>query len=176
MKTIATTISLMALAVSAAAQAKDKPMAVATCATSYGSLAFADGDVQGWARFGLDSPRELLGAMVRESGCFTIHDPASGEPADYLLIASAGAAQETEQGLIAGLGNRKRAVSTHLQLAIAATGMTVLTAGAEARKTSLSWGSIDGHGGSAAGKLLATSFLTAYNGLVAQTGALSTKP
>lgn len=186
-------------------QAAEEPVAITKCPSSYGTIAITDGDTQGWTKYGLGSPREMLSAMVRESGCFTVHDPASGKPADFLMSAIAGTKEEVDQGInlakgaateaalrtgalaavpggaiggaalrmFSGFGGKKKTASAGLRIISPATGMTLLTGTGEARKTALSWGGVgDAYGGSADGKLLTTAFVTAYNGLVSQAGAL----
>lgn len=95
---------LAALAASAAflappAQAKDKEVELVTCSDSLGTVAVVDGDTQGWAEFGLGSPRELVNALARESGCFTPHNAAGGEPADFLMNIVAGTSEEVDQSI-----------------------------------------------------------------------------
>ena len=58
-----------------------------------------DGDTQGWTKYGLSSPRELIAAMARESGCFTLHDPASGKPASFLMNVIAGDKEEVDKSI-----------------------------------------------------------------------------
>jgi hypothetical protein len=92
--------SLLSLSVAASpAFAKDDAIAIAKCDASRGSVAVVDGDTQGWTKFNLGSPRELIGAMVAESGCFTMHDPASGKPADFLISAIAGSKEDVDHGV-----------------------------------------------------------------------------
>lgn len=87
--------------VSTAALAADKepPVTLAKCDKSYGSVALVDGDTQGWTKYGLSSPRELIAAMARESGCFSLHDPASGKPATFLMNVIAGDKEEVDQAI-----------------------------------------------------------------------------
>ncbi|NCP10624.1 MAG: SH3 domain-containing protein [Sphingomonadales bacterium] len=81
------------------ALAKDKEeVKITKCETSHGTVAITDGDAQGWSKFGLSSPRGMIGAMVTESGCFTLQtDP--GKPADYLISAVAGSQEEIDQSI-----------------------------------------------------------------------------
>jgi len=152
-----------------AAFAADKDIAIAKCAAPRGTLAVTDGDTQGWTKFGLGSPRDLLGAMVRESNCFTIHDPASGKPADYLMSAIAGDKAVVMQGmnvartaltegalrsgalgsvpglgaamgLLGGFGGKKKTVAAGLRVLSPATGATLLVGQGEASKSELTWG------------------------------------
>ena len=68
----------------------DQAVAITKCAAPKGTIAIVDGDNQGWTKFGLGCPRDLLGAMVRESNCFTLHDASTGQPADFRMSAIAG--------------------------------------------------------------------------------------
>ncbi|WP_299649666.1 SH3 domain-containing protein [Sphingomonas bacterium] len=92
----ATLAGTLLLAVSPAA-AKDAPTPLAACARSFGVVALTDGDTQGWTKFDLESPRAMLAAMIAKSGCFTLHDAASGRPADFLLTAVAGSSEEIDK-------------------------------------------------------------------------------
>ena len=97
-------LALIALAVGAttpalAAKKKAEPVELSTCAESYGTVAVVDGDTQGWTKYGLSSPRELINALAIESGCFTPHNPASGKPADFLLNVIAGDAEEVDKSI-----------------------------------------------------------------------------
>lgn len=84
-----------------AAQAADKepPVTLTRCDKAIGSVALVDGDTQGWTKYGLSSPRELIAAMARESGCFTLHDPASGKPATFLMNVIAGDKEEVDKSI-----------------------------------------------------------------------------
>lgn len=96
------TLAFAALSmVSSAALAADKepPISLNKCETSYGTVALVDGDTQGWTKYGLSSPRELIAAMARESGCFALHDPASGKPATFLMNVIAGDKEEVDQAI-----------------------------------------------------------------------------
>ncbi len=92
-------LTLATTPASAADKAKDALPTISKCATSFGSLALADGDTQGWTELGLGSPRELLAAIVAESGCFTMHNAASGAPATFLMSAVAGSSESVDQGI-----------------------------------------------------------------------------
>jgi hypothetical protein len=97
-------IALLASAalVAAPAQAKKGKEAeaqLATCTESLGTIAVVDGDTQGWAKFGLGSPRELVNALALESGCFTPHSPASNTAADFLMNIVAGDSEEVDQSI-----------------------------------------------------------------------------
>ena len=60
--------------------AKDDDLELVTCEESLGTIAIVDGDTQGWAEFDLGSPRPLINSLAIDSGCFTPHSAASGEP------------------------------------------------------------------------------------------------
>lgn len=81
------------------AAAKDAEPALAKCEASLGTIAIVDGDTQGWTKYGLGSPRDLIAAMAAQSGCFTLHSAASGKPADFLMNAIAGDKEEVDQGM-----------------------------------------------------------------------------
>lgn len=77
----------------------DDGVDLARCTESLGSIAVVEGDTQGWAKYGLGSPRELVNELARESGCFTAHNPASGKPADFLMNVVAGDSEEVDQSI-----------------------------------------------------------------------------
>lgn len=79
--------------------AKDAPVVLAKCSANMGTIAVVEGDTQGWLKYNLGSPRELLSAMVVESGCFTPHNAVSGKPATYLMNVIAGDAEEVDRGM-----------------------------------------------------------------------------
>ena len=90
---------LAAVAVlSTPAFAADAPVALSKCDKPIGSIAIVDGDTQGWTKYGLNSPRDLIAAMALQSGCFTLQANNSGTPADFLLTAIAGDKEEVDQG------------------------------------------------------------------------------
>lgn len=106
-KLISATMSAAALIAmtSTPSQAANKEdVAVMKCEASYGTIAITDGDTQGWSKFGLSSPRGMLGAIVQESGCFTLHTGADGRPANYLLSAIAGSQEEIDQTMNTATG------------------------------------------------------------------------
>ena len=76
---------------------KEPPVTLNKCGQSYGSVALVDGDTQGWTKYGLGSPRELIAALAVESGCFTLHSPASGTPASFLMNVIAGDKEEVDK-------------------------------------------------------------------------------
>ena len=79
--------------------AKDEPVVLAKCSANMGTIAVVEGDTQGWLKYNLGSPRELLLAMVVESGCFTPYNAVSGKPATYLMNVIAGDAEEVDRGM-----------------------------------------------------------------------------
>jgi hypothetical protein len=98
-------IAIVALAASPAhAKKAAAEVEVTKCAAPHGSIAITDGDTQGWTKLGLSSPRAMLGAIVQQSGCFTLHTGADGKPADYLLSAVAGSQEEIDQTFNAAKG------------------------------------------------------------------------
>lgn len=104
MKNSISALTVIALAMGAttpaiAAKKKAEPVQLSTCSQSYGTVAVVDGDTQGWTKYGLSSPRELISALALESGCFTPHNPASGKPADFLLNVIAGDAEEVDKSI-----------------------------------------------------------------------------
>ncbi len=80
------------------AMAKDE-VELVKCEGSYGTIAVVDGDTQGWTKYGLSSPRDLVNALANESGCFTPHNTASGGQADFLLNVIAGDKEEVDRGV-----------------------------------------------------------------------------
>lgn len=90
----------MAAALSAtSALAADAPVTLAKCDAAIGSIAVVDGDTQGWTKYGLNSPRDLIAAMAVQSGCFTLQANGSGAPADFLVNAIAGDKEEVDKGI-----------------------------------------------------------------------------
>ncbi|MCY1670138.1 SH3 domain-containing protein [Novosphingobium sp. SL115] len=83
----------------AMAAEKEPPVALTKCDKSYGAVALVDGDTQGWTKYGLGSPRELIAALAVESGCFTIHNTASGKPATFLMNVIAGDKEEVDKSI-----------------------------------------------------------------------------
>lgn len=170
----------LALSVSATAHAADKPKeqlpAVSKCQASFGSVALTDGDTQAWNELGLGSPRELLAAVVAESGCFTMHSAATGQPANFLMTAVAGSKEEVDKtldqaksaaiqglarsgalsrmgggafgalGALGGLGGKKKIINAGLRVLSPASGMTVASGSAESVKSSITFGGAGGWG------------------------------
>ncbi len=160
----------------AAEKAGEQLPAVTKCAASFGSVALTDGDTQAWTEMGLGSPRELLAAVVAESGCFSMHSSASGMPATFLMTAVAGSKEEVDRtveqaksaaaqgllrsgalgrmgggafgamGMLGGLGGKKKTVSAGLRVLSPATGMTVASGSAESVKSNLTFGGAGGFG------------------------------
>ena len=94
------TLTMAGLAAAAVpAHAKDPPVQLQKCEASFGTIAVVEGDAQGWAEYGLGSPRELINALALESGCFTPHSPASGKPADFLMNVIAGDSEEVDRSI-----------------------------------------------------------------------------
>jgi len=98
------TVALVASAIGASAPAmakkkKKEPVQLTQCETSLGTIAVLDGDTQGWTEFDLGSPRGLVNALASESGCFTPHSAASGQPADFLMNVVAGTSEEVDQSI-----------------------------------------------------------------------------
>lgn len=92
--------ALVTAAAPAAAQKKAATeVALAKCDAPIGTVAIVDGDTQGWTKYGLGSPRDLIAAMAAQSNCFTLHNPASGKPADFLMNAIAGDKEQVDQGM-----------------------------------------------------------------------------
>ena len=168
------------LSVSTAAHAAEKPKeqlpAVSKCQASFGSVALTDGDTQAWNELGLGSPRELLAAVVAESGCFTMHSTATGQPANFLMTAVAGSKEEVDKtidqakgaaiqglarsgalsrmgggafgalGALGGLGGKKKIINAGLRVLSPASGMTVASGSAESVKSSITFGGAGGWG------------------------------
>jgi hypothetical protein len=93
------TIFLASTVLAAAPASAKDDVELVTCTESLGTIAVVDGDTQGWAEFGLGSPRELVNALARESGCFTPHSAASGGAADFLMNVVAGTSEEVDQSI-----------------------------------------------------------------------------
>lgn len=94
----ATTLAVLALgSASTAYAAKAPPVTLAHCEASMGTIAIVDGDVAGWTKYNLGSPRELINAMATESGCFTPINAATGQPARFLVTAIAGEQEDVDR-------------------------------------------------------------------------------
>lgn len=157
-------------------KAKDELPQVTKCEKSLGTVAITDGDTQGWTQFGLGSPRGLIAAIIVESGCFTMHDMASGQPANFLMSAVAGSKEEVDKtvgtlktaaaeglvrsgalgrmggggfaalGMLGGLGGKKKTVAAGLRLLSPATGMTIVSGSGESAKSAVTFGNAGGWG------------------------------
>lgn len=175
---VATLIATMALAPAQAADKKkgEELPAITKCQASLGSLALTDGDSQGWTQVGLGSPRELLAAVVAESGCFTMYDTSSGMPATFLMSAVAGSKEEVDKtvgavkgaateglvrsgalgglggggfkalGMLGGLGGKKKIMIAGLKVISPMTGATLASGSGEVAKTAISFGNQGGFG------------------------------
>lgn len=152
------------------AAAKDAPApALTKCPASLGTVALVDGDTQGWTKFGLGSPRPLVAAMAQESGCFTLHSPASGVPANFLMNVIAGSKEEVDKGvdlaksaatealvrsgalaripgvggmmgMFGGLGGKKKTVAAGIRMISPQNGMTIASGSGDATSSSISFG------------------------------------
>jgi hypothetical protein len=171
MARIITAAALAATALMALpAAAKDEPApALIKCPASLGSVALVDGDTQGWTKFGLGSPRPLVAAMAQESGCFTLHSPASGVPANFLMNVIAGSKEEVDKGvdmaksaatealvrsgalgripgvggmmgMFGGLGGKKKTVAAGIRMISPQNGMTIVSGSGDAKSSSISFG------------------------------------
>lgn len=98
MKYVLTAAVAVALSTPALA-APEAPPALSKCDKAIGSIAIVDGEAQGWTKYGLSSPRDLIAAMAIQSGCFTLQQAGSGMPADFLLTASAGDKEEIDKSM-----------------------------------------------------------------------------
>lgn len=97
---VAASLSATALGIASPAHAGNDPaVTLNRCEQSYGTIAVVDGDTQGWTKYGLGSPRDLIAALAVESGCFTPHDGASGQPATFLMNVIAGDKEEVDRGI-----------------------------------------------------------------------------
>lgn len=96
---VAAVLAASPYAAGAQGKAKDTGPQLVICEESIGSIALVEGDQAGWAKWGLGSPRALIHALVRESGCFTIDDPNDNAPARFLVTAIAGSEEEVDQGM-----------------------------------------------------------------------------
>lgn len=170
-------ISLAAAAVvftaqPAMAKQAEPPVELTKCAQSYGTIAVVDGDTQGWTKYGLGSPRDLIAALALESGCFAPFDPAAGVPASYLMNVIAGDKEEVDRGvevarsaatqglvrsgalgglggralggMLGGFGGKKKTLAASIRLLSPASGQTLLTGGGEVQKTTITFNGSEG--------------------------------
>ena len=98
MKYMLSAAMVAALLSSQPAFAADAPPTLTRCEKPIGSIAVVDGDTQGWTKYGLSSPRDLIAAMAVQSGCFTLQANNAGKPADFLFTAIAGDKEVVDQG------------------------------------------------------------------------------
>ncbi|WP_114952354.1 hypothetical protein [Sphingosinicella terrae] len=162
-------VAALLLTLAAPAAAAERAIEITRCPAPLGTMAVAEGDMQGWTRYGLGSPRELIGAIVESSGCFTLHDPNSTRPADYLLVAVAGDRAEIDRtvhlaragmteaalrsgllgrvpvvggalGLMRGFGGQRRTVTAGLRVMDPANGRTLAAGTGQSSRASISWG------------------------------------
>ncbi len=166
----------VSLSTTAFAAEKDQLPAVSKCPASFGSVALTDGDTQAWNEMGLGSPRELLAAVVAESGCFSMHSAATGQPANFLMTAVAGSKEEVDKtvetakgaaiqglarsgalsrmgggafgalGALGGLGGKKKIINAGLRVLSPASGLTVASGSAESVKSNITFGGAGGWG------------------------------
>ncbi|MBV7256383.1 SH3 domain-containing protein [Pacificimonas sp. WHA3] len=166
MKTLAAVLAVAAVIAAPASAARGKKeVELVSCDAPYSSVAITDGDTQGWTKFGLASPRGLIGELVAKSGCFTLVDPTSGQAAQYLMSANAGSAEEIDQafsmgkaaatqgllhagaaripgvgaalGMFGGLGGKKKTVSAGLRMVNPANGMTLVSSTGKSQKSTI---------------------------------------
>jgi hypothetical protein len=79
--------------------AKEPPVELVTCEAPIATVAVVDGDTQGWAKYGLGSPRPIISALAIKSGCFQMHNAAGTKPADFLMNVIAGDKGEVDHGI-----------------------------------------------------------------------------
>lgn len=186
--------SLAPLPALAADKPKEELPQVVKCDRNYGTIAVTDGDAQGWTQFGLGSPRGLIAALVAESGCFTMHDPAGGQAANFLMSAVAGSKEEVDQtvgavktaateglvrsgalgrmggggfaalGMLGGLGGKKKTVAAGLRVLSPATGMTIAYGSGESSKSAVTFGNAGGWGWGNSLGSAATGYTTSKDG------------
>lgn len=101
---IASGLAIAAFTTSPVSAAKKAPVELTKCETSFGTIAVVDGDTQGWSKFGLGSPRELVVQIARESGCFSIYNAGNGGSTDFLINVIAGDKEEVDKGVQAAKG------------------------------------------------------------------------
>lgn len=180
-------------AIAAPAHAKEAPVALAKCEKPLGSIAVVDGDTQGWTKYGLSSPRELIVAMATESGCFTV---ANGGRADFLVSAIAGDKEEIDQtmnavkgamvegalrtgalgavarvpmagqllGMFGGLGGKKKTIAAGLRVLAPGTGQMLVSGSGEASKSAVTFGGAGGMFGAAASTVGSSGYATSKDG------------
>ncbi|MES2754747.1 MAG: SH3 domain-containing protein [Pseudomonadota bacterium] len=102
--TVAAPLAFVVAIASAATPLYAKPnpnaeIPLAKCEVNLGTIAVLEGDTQGWTKYGLASPRELIGKLASESKCFTLQGGTSGKPADFLMYAIAGDKEEVDKSV-----------------------------------------------------------------------------
>lgn len=174
------------------AHAKDAPVTLAKCEKPLGAIAVVDGDTQGWTKYGLSSPRELIVAMATESGCFTV---AQGK-ADFLMSAIAGDKEEIDRGMdiaktavvegalrtgalgamarvpmagqlmgmFGGLGGKKKTIAAGLRVLSPGSGQMLVSGSGEASKSSVTLGGAGGMWGAAANTVGQSGYGTSKDG------------
>jgi len=100
---------LVALGMSAAAGAKDKPPPeIPKCDKRVGTLAVTEPEVRWWQELGLESPEALIKVFVSQSNCFTLVDRGKGLEAAQKERALAGGG-DLRGGSNVGKGQMKAA-------------------------------------------------------------------
>lgn len=170
--------AIAAFVAAAPALAKSEPAPPVTltkCETSYGIIAVVDGDTQGWTKYNLGSPRDLINALALESGCFTPAE-AGGPAATFLMNVVAGDKEEIDRsinlatsaakeglarsgvlaraggiggsaigGMLGRFGGKKKTVAAAIRLINPANGTTMVSGSGEVQKSTLTFG--EGGGG-----------------------------
>ena len=85
----------------ASAAGKAAAPTLVACDQSLGTIALVDGDLAGWTKYGLGSPRDLINTLAIQSGCFTPHSDARA-PARFLITAVAGDEEEVDKSVELG--------------------------------------------------------------------------
>ena len=97
-------VATMFVASPALADDDDEEVTLVSCDESIGTIALVDGDTTGWTEWDLGSPRELVNVLAAESGCFTPHNRAGGDPANYLVTVIAGSEEQVDQSINTATG------------------------------------------------------------------------
>lgn len=72
------------------AGSKHRPIELLQCDTPLGTVAVIEGDARSWVEKKLGSPKQIIKALVGQSGCFTPYEPSSGEASQFMLTIVAG--------------------------------------------------------------------------------------
>ena len=161
--------ALFLAAAPASAKDDEPPLTLTKCERTYGSIAIVEGDTQGWVKFGLGSPRDLINALALESNCFTPYDAASGQQATYLMNVIAGDKAEVDRGMqvasraastlarrapipgaglvggmLGGFGGQRKTLAAALRLINPMNGQTIIQGSGEVRKTTITLGGVGG--------------------------------